>query len=46
MKILVLGASSKNSVGFSVGEILRQDGHEVRYASRERKLGLKKETGC
>ena len=38
MKILILGVSSKNSVGCMVGEILRQDGHEVRYASRKRKL--------
>ncbi len=40
MKILILGASSKTSVGYTVGEILRQGGHAVRYASRTSRIDL------
>jgi len=42
MNILILGASSKNSIGYTVGEELHMaDKHSVTYASRTGKLGLK-----
>jgi hypothetical protein len=41
MNILIFGASSKSSIGFTVGEILRLHGHSVVYASRSGKLGTR-----
>lgn len=41
MKILILGASSKKSIGYLVGEQLRKmSNHDVVYASRRGKLGF------
>lgn len=42
MKILVIGASSKNSIGYQVGEHLRHSGnHTPIYASRSGKVGVR-----
>lgn len=41
MNILIIGASTKTSIGYSVGEFLRENGHCVQYASRGGKLGLR-----
>lgn len=40
-KVLIVGASSKNSIGYHVGEYLRSRGYEPVYASRSGKLGMK-----
>src|ERR1043166_2275332 len=40
MKVLILGASSKKSVGYLVGEYLRSQGHQATYVSRTGKLGI------
>lgn len=40
MKILILGVSSKTSVGYTVGEILRKQRHVVHYASRTSQIDL------
>src|SRR4051812_46883534 len=39
MKILILGASTKSSIGYQVGERLRVGGHTPVYASRSGALG-------
>ncbi len=42
MNILIIGASSKNSIGYIVGEKLKiHHEHSVVYTSRNGKLGLK-----
>jgi NAD(P)-dependent dehydrogenase (short-subunit alcohol dehydrogenase family) len=41
MNILILGASSKTSIGFTTGEVLRLHGHSVVYGSRSGKLGTR-----
>ena len=41
MKVVILGASSKKSIGYHVGEHLVAAGHKVVYASRSGKLGLR-----
>ncbi len=41
MKILILGASTKASIGYMVGELLRAEGHSVTYASRSGRLGAR-----
>ena len=38
MKILIIGASTAQSIGYQVGERLRVDGHIVLYSSRRSKL--------
>src|SRR5262245_39741520 len=40
MKILIVGATSKESVGYNAGEALREHGHTPAYASRSGKLGI------
>lgn len=40
MRVLILGASSKRSIGFCVGEYLKKRGHSIVYASRSGKLGV------
>ncbi len=40
-KVLIVGASSKTSIGYHVGEYLREHGYEAVYASRSGKLGIK-----
>lgn len=39
MNILIIGASTKTSIGYGVGEILRKHGHTITYASRRGALG-------
>lgn len=41
MNILIIGASKKTSIGYSVGESLKAQGHSVIYASRSGILGKK-----
>lgn len=40
MNILILGASLKTSIGYTVGELLQTEGHTITYASRSGKLGV------
>lgn len=40
MKILVIGASANASIGKLIGDQLKQNGHEISYASRSGRLGL------
>jgi len=40
MNILVIGASTRRSVGYLVGEYLRSRGHTVTYASRSGRMGV------
>ncbi|HEY4517247.1 MAG TPA: NAD-dependent epimerase/dehydratase family protein [Candidatus Paceibacterota bacterium] len=41
MRILIVGASSKKSIGYLVGECLKKKGHNILYASRRGSLGEK-----
>ena len=40
MNILIFGASTKNSIGYHLGESLRLIGHKISYASRSGRLGF------
>ncbi|MFZ2886463.1 MAG: hypothetical protein WA021_01440 [Minisyncoccia bacterium] len=40
MELLIVGVSSKSSIGYQVGELLRKYGHTPVYVSRSGKLGL------
>lgn len=37
MRVLIIGASSPQSIGFQIGEMLRATDHEILYASRREK---------